>query len=73
MESTPLPKTNLITKTRSDLWSLEAGVGGWELNEGDEKVQSFSYKINKHWLVIYNRMSMVNIAIFCVWKLLIRE
>lgn len=36
---------------------------GWELNEGDEKVQSFNYKIKKYWLIMSNRISIVNTAV----------
>ena len=35
-------------KKRSDLWLLEAGGGGWELDESSQEVQTLSYKINRY-------------------------
>ena len=35
------------SKEKSDLWSSE--IGGEELDEHDQKVQTSSYKTNKYW------------------------
>ena len=45
-------------KRRSDLWSLEVESGGGGTGKGGQKVQTFSYKINKSWDIMYNTITL---------------
>ena len=45
---TPKTKQTNSQKKRSDLWLPEAGGGQGELDEGGQKVQTSSYKINTY-------------------------
>lgn len=42
-------KKKTTHRKRSDLWLLEWGIEGGELEEGGPRVQRSSYKINKSW------------------------
>ena len=39
--------------------------GKSELDEGSQKVQTNSYKINKYWDVMYNMINIINITVCC--------
>ena len=47
---------------RSDIWLSEAGVRRRELNEGGQKMQISSYKINKYQDISCNMIKIINIT-----------
>ena len=40
------------------MWSLEAESGGGGTGKGGQKVQTFSYKVNKSWDITYNTITL---------------
>ena len=40
-----------------------------ELDEGDRKLKTSRYKINKYWDITYNMINIINTTLFCIWKL----
>lgn len=68
MESKKVPNSQ---KKRSDLWLPEVeGMGKEEEWKGDQKVQTSSFKMNAYLDVTYNVMTITNIAVWYIGKLL---
>ena len=60
-------QTKQTQEKRSGSWWLEACRG---LNEGGQKVQIPTYKINKYRDVMHNMINIINTDVCYIWKLL---
>ena len=57
------------SQKRSDLWLPEVGnekAVGRELGEGIQKVEISSYKTNQHRHIMYNMITIFNIAVWYI-------
>ena len=57
----------LIEKEIKSVATRGGGWGGKELNEGGQKVQTSSYKINKYKGIMYNMINIINLDV-CYMK-----
>lgn len=56
-------------KKRSDVWVAEAGVGGGELEESDQKVRTSSYEISDSWDVMDGTVTTRLTAVWATGRL----